>query len=218
MNFTVRNTALAQAYATVNRDSVAFLDETYDVDPMHDSHFYVMTAVVVKVADLNYVRDGIVELVGGNYWHTTQSLRTEQGRQRTHELLEYLGDPAGGETCVIRHTVEVDLGDRDGESARKACLEELLTYLANPGFHGPGVTLVVLERRRPSTSATADASTKTGLVAQGLLTRAIQMLQVSPSDEPLLWLPDLACSAYRQQIVHGNRDYFELIEQITELI
>jgi len=214
----VRNAALAQAYATVKGSSVAFLDETYDVDPVHKKHFYVMAGVVVAVGQLSSLRDGIANLAGSNYWHTAEALRTEQGRLLTHDLLEYLGDPAGSETCVIRHTVEVKAGDRDGEAARKVCLEELLTYLAAPGSHGAGVTLMVLERRRPSPAAAADAVTKTGLIADGILTRAVQMLQISPRDEPLLWLPDLACSAYRQKIVHGKSEYFDRIDQITRLI
>lgn len=218
VNPDVRNAALAQAYATFKGESVAFLDETYDVDPLHAKHFYVMAAVVVAVTELSNVRSGIIDLVGGNYWHTTQALRTQEGRECTLGLLEYLGDPAGSESCVIRHIVEVDAGDRDGEAARKVCLEGLLTYLASPGIHGAGVTLMVLERRQPNSGATADAATKTGLIADGVLTRSVQMLQISPRDEPLLWLPDLACSAYRQNIVHGNSEYFDRIDKITTII
>lgn len=42
-----------------------------------------------------------------------------------------------------------------------------------------------------------------------LVRRSAQLLQVSPSDENLLWLPDLASSAMRQKLSHGNTEYLE---------
>lgn len=45
-----------------------------------------------------------------------------------------------------------------------------------------------------------------------------RLLQVTPAEEQMLWLPDLVCSAYRQQIVRGDNSYFTHIETMTTLL
>jgi hypothetical protein len=39
------------------------------------------------------------------------------------------------------------------------------------------------------------------------------MLQVSPSTERLLWLPDLVASAIRQELARGDQTYMNLIKE-----
>ena len=116
--------ALRLAYSQAGRASVAFIDETFDVDPAHPRHFYVMAAVVVQCEELDGLRAGLVDLAGSSYWHTSEALRTEAGRERTREMLDYLGNPEGTERCVVRHHVEVAPSDSKGEEARAECLGE----------------------------------------------------------------------------------------------
>lgn len=45
-----------------------------------------------------------------------------------------------------------------------------------------------------------------------------RLLQVTPAEEQLLWLPDLVCSAYRQQVARSDASYFSHIEAMTTLL
>lgn len=218
VNASQSSQALRLAY-TQNRElPVAFIDETFDIDPAHAAHFYVLSAVVAHPADLDGLRADLVRLAGTSYWHSAEALRHSSGRADMARLLEYLGDPGGSEVCVVRHETEILTGDRDGESTRARALGALIQHLSRAGGHGQGVQLFVLERRRNARQINADASVKAQLVSTGAIPQATRLMQVSPREEQLLWLPDLICSAYRQSITRGDDSYFSFVRHITTVI
>jgi hypothetical protein len=210
--------ALHLAYSQNGTKPVAFLDETYNVDPAHRPSYYVMVAVVVQSREMSALRSDLVNRAGASYWHTTEALRTELGRERTVELLQYLGDPAGSELCALRHESTVDPMDKNGEAARARCLRRLLEYLSQPGIHGDGVDLFVLERRRNQAEVVLDGKTKAQSLREGKIGPSARLMQVTPGEEQLLWLPDLVCSAYRQVVARGDQSYFDEVGHITTLI
>lgn len=212
------SSVLFNAYRQNGTRPVAFVDETYSVDPAHDLMFYVMTAVVVEHQEMDGLRAGLVRRAGSSFWHSSDALRTCEGRERMHELLSYLGADDGKELCIISHRVGVDPGDSNGETARSECLTALLAELARGDFGGGPLRLVVLERRRENAEAAADRATKAAAVKRGLVPASMRFLQISPGVEQLLWLPDLVCSAYRQRLVSGNGEYFNPVERITTLV
>lgn len=137
---------------------MAYLDESYSVDPAHPHKFYIMSAVVLEPDQRDLLRAQIVEIAGSSWWHTTNSLRSEDGRHRTHAMLKALADPAGTEWCVVAHRRAIEPGDVDGEDAREAALTALLTHLSAGSAPVPApVSLFVLERRRERRQANRDA-------------------------------------------------------------
>lgn len=210
--------AVRGAYLS-NTGPVAYLDESYSVDPAHPHKFYIMSAVVVEPDQRDLLRSEIVAAAGSSWWHTTDALRSEDGRLRTHAMLTALADPAGTEWCVIAHRRAIEPGDVDGEEARAAALTALLAHLATGSSPvGDPVSLFVLERRRERRQANRDARTKAQAVADGVISARTSLLQVTPAEEQLLWLPDVVCSAYRQQVVRGDSSYFSHIEAMTTLL
>lgn len=206
------------AYRQNGNRPVAFVDETYSVDPAHSLTFYVLTAVVVRHDQLDDLRAGLVRRAGSSYWHSTEALQTGEGPSRMKELLEYLGAEDGSEVCILSHKVGVAASDVNGEAARAECLTALLQRLADGSYGGEPVRLVVLERRRVNKDAARDSRTKLRAVESSLVPASTRLLQVSPGEEQLLWLPDLVCAAYRQKLVWGRDSYYACVEHIATVI
>lgn len=195
---------------------VAYLDETYSLQPGR-RRFYVMAAVVVLPHDLDPLRNELDELVPDGWWHTTDALRQGGGRDRARELLGTFRAP--DETCVIVDKIEVAQRDKEGFEAREAVLRRLLTTLDSPppDAHAP-VRLVITEEQREARKNNWDRSVRKALIAEQAISSQLQMVHASPGSEHLLWLPDLACSAYRQKTVMGKDDLFAQIQDLTRVI
>lgn len=213
-----RGSVVNIAYKQNGNRPVAFVDETYSVDPAHSMTFYVLTAVVVRHDQLDDLRAGLVRRAGSSYWHSTEALQTVDGPSRMQELLEYLGAEDGSEVCILSHKVGVAASDVNGEDARAKCLTVLLQRLADGSYGGEPVRLVVLERRRVNKDAVRDSRTKAVAVESSLVPASTRLLQVSPGEEQLLWLPDLVCAAYRQKLVWGRGSYYACVEHIATVI
>lgn len=192
------------AYART-KGPVAFLDESYQApkDTAHgEKTFYIFTAVLVATKDFDALRDGLVEIAGERYWHTTDALR--DGRlEDIRDMLEFLGD--GGEPCVIAHKVAVANEDAEAELARKICYQALAVELASgrPGAWDP-VDLLLMEERNQSHLKNNDAATHKALVTDKRIPRQTRLLQVSPAAELLLWLPDVVSSVFRRTLTHSD--------------
>ncbi|WP_071288980.1 hypothetical protein [Mycolicibacterium llatzerense] len=200
------------------RGPVAFLDESYQApsDPRRHS-FYVMTAVVVAVKNMAAIRTGLGDIASSSYWHTSEALKTDDGWAQTREMLGYLAE--GIEPCVIAHRVTVDPDDTHAEDARKHCYQALAIELASgrPGGWDP-VDLLVLEERNQRNLKNKDQANHKELTSTQRVPRHTRLLQTSPSCERLLWLPDLAASAYRRIITHDDRTLFDVIKEQVHFV
>lgn len=204
-------------YDRVRDGAVAYIDETYHLERDGRSRFYVMAAVVVLEPDRDPLRRELDDLVPDGWWHTTEELRKDKGRDQARELLRTFRVP--DETCVIVDKVTVDDDDVDGTQARGAVLGRLLTAVhhAEHGTHPP-VRLSVVEEQREARKNSFDRSVRKGLIERGEISDAMTLLAVSPGSEHLLWLPDLVCSAYRQQMVFKRTDLFDEVRDLTHVI
>ncbi|WP_427887185.1 hypothetical protein ACQHIV_29865 [Kribbella sp. GL6] len=204
-------------YERVGTGPVAYLDETYHVERGSHRRFYVMAAVVVLEHDRDPLRNELDSLVPSGWWHTTDQLRSADGREQTRELLRTFRVP--DETCVIVDKVAVEPADTDGTDARRQVLARLLTALhtAEHGSHPP-VELAVIEEHRIARINNSDRAVRAQLIASGAIAGTAPFLAVSPGTEHLLWLPDLVCSAYRQKAVFRRNELFEIIEDLTHVV
>ncbi len=80
------------------------------------------------------------------------------------------------------------------------------------------VELFVLEKRLTARMTNLDARTKDSAIKDGLVSTRTRLFQISPRDESLLWIPDLVCSAYRQEIAGRRRDLFDRISAICTIL
>lgn len=208
---------LQSHYDRAGAGPVAFVDETYHVEDDGRSRFYVMAAVVVLSSDRDALREELDELVPDGWWHTTDHLRTEDGREYTRELLSAFRVP--DETCVIVEKTRVDPDDREGQAARREVLSRLLTsvHTAEHETHPP-VNLVVLEEQREARKNNYDRSIRADLINTGAIANTMMLALASPGSEHLLWLPDLVCSAYRQKMLFERDELFGEIERLTHVV
>lgn len=205
-----RHPVLDSAYANT-AGAVAYLDETFDHGEHGTSRFYVFTAVVVERAEMQPLREELRDIAGATFWHTTDELRTEEGRKKASAMLNFLGD--GDEICVIAHHSPVDQDDDDLEDARRACLRGLASTLSigTVPLRGP-IDLMVLEERNPRNRSNLDRKNISAMRAERLVHRSMQVVHTSPKYEHLLWLPDLVSSAYRATITRADDSLYSLIE------
>ncbi|MHC9549260.1 hypothetical protein ACQQ67_10375 [Corynebacterium diphtheriae] len=174
-------------------DAFLYLDESYSVPDEYESgSFYILAAVKLSYGDLEGTRKTLRDISEKDYWHTTDELRTSEGQYRTVEMLKQL------DSWGDKHLVSVEIPLQSGgalEQARGDCLRALVEHIYGSARDNRDRCLV----RR--------------LRQEGIFPREVGVAWVSPSDEQLLWAPDITCMAYRRQITHKGRnetgDYFE---------
>jgi len=205
--------ALQSAYRQNGTHDVAYLDESYRIEPSGQT-YYIITAAVIEHDQRDIVRRDIVRIAATTYWHTTNALQTNAGRTKARELLDYLGGPSGTETAFIAHQHPINADDHDGEAARETCLTAILHHI-NKNLNAD---LFVLERRLTRMMENRDARTKKIAITQGLIRPSARLFQTSPSTEPLLWIPDLICSAYRHSITQQTPDLYQRINALCTVL
>jgi len=207
---------LEKAYANT-AGAVAYLDETFHRAAVVGDRFYVITAVLVERDEMRALRDGMRELAGSTFWHTTDQLLTEDGRRRAHAMLDFLG--SGNEICVIAHHIRVDDADTDLEHARRDCLRAVATRLSagTAPLHAP-VSLLVIEQRNPRNLSNLDRKSIQQMRVEGLIHRSMQTVLTSPKYEHLLWLPDLVALAYRRTFTHGDDSLFSPVRHAVHFV
>lgn len=210
--------ALGDAYTQNKGKPVAYLDETYRArtDRPDEAPFYLFTAVIVAAQDRAGLTADLLSIVGSNYWHTTDNLKREADHPKVLELCKYLGE--GVEPCLIACKVEDSTGSGDAEEMRRTCMLALFGALCTGGDAWPTVDLLIMERRADRQQVSADQHTVKMARSQQVIGRATRVEQVSPSLEPLLWLPDLVSSAARQRIVKGNSTFYDEFASLVHYV
>jgi hypothetical protein len=215
----VREIQLADAYTNSKGASVAYIDESYvapaaAIDTV--APFYLVTAYVIPADWQEDIREALPEVVGANYWHSTQAHQSDDGREKIRHFAEYIAE--GNEPVIVSMQKEISATDADGEKARSNCFKHLLAALAG-GNHCDEIDLAIFEERKYATQRNADARTISEARSEGMIPRTMRVLPTSPSFERLLWLPDLVSFAlYRSHSAHQH-DYVEPFkERITTLL
>ena len=207
---------VADAYKRNSNRPVAYLDESLRGPHEGGKAYYIVTAVVVPAIDRDALRDGIEDIVDGPYWHTSEAIRHENGRQRAEELLRYLAK--GDEVLVVTVNMNIRPGDVDLEGARRECLHRLLPALEAGSTVREPVLLAIAEKRRDRSQQNRDTRTHRELVNAEAISQHFRLLQISPAEEHLLWLPDLVSSAVRQDVAYDQPDWLNLIRTQVEWV
>lgn len=185
-----------------DEQTLAYLDETFRRDGAHGEYgFYSVAVFLCQASEIDSYRSALFEIVGNDYWHTTEALRDGQ-TDTVEQLLAFMNDQPT--MNVIVHTTEVtDASDAALEDARQEVLTELFTSLsdADPNLRG-----FVTESRRNQKDNNADRATFKRLQDQRLIPYELSLQFTSPTTDNNLWLPDIAAMAYRRTITHQDHE------------
>jgi hypothetical protein len=156
----------------------AFIDESLRVR----DGLYVLAAVIIADDDVEHHREALRALLhrGQRRLHW----RDESARRR---------DQIIGTARRLRHTgavvVGIGMAPQRQERARRKCIEYLLAELTSRG-----IASVVFDRRHEELDA-RDRALIAALKRQRSLPAAFCASWQPATDEPLLWLPDIAAGA-----------------------
>lgn len=196
----IRHPVLCEIYKKLaNHHTAVFLDESVDISPTTDPTgtrgFYIIAGSVLRKDTLEGTRTQLQEIVGHNHFHTTEALQTNDGTRTVHALLRQCQQWDDSHLLVVKTQLHPD---DDIEHARQQCLTTLITTLDTT------TRAIIFEKRQHNKDNNADQAFIADLRRQDLLARTVRTVWVSPSDEKLLWLPDLIAMAYRRQITHTD--------------
>lgn len=198
-------------YAQFKDQPVAFLDEAFrGFERPGEDPFYLFTAVIVEQRDMEQIRKGLLEIAGATYWHTSESLPSQDGRDRAKDMLSYLME--GPEPCLVVRKASIDPEDTNLEAARRECLGTLAVTLTTgiPDV-SPAVNLLVMEKRNTNELQKIDRRTYADLISAGKVPRHSRLVPASPGHDRLLWLPDVVTSAVRRSMAFGDNEMFEVV-------
>ncbi|MDN5585192.1 hypothetical protein [Brevibacterium aurantiacum] len=210
--------SLQTHYDKIGDGFVGFIDETYHLEKDGRGRFYTIAAVVVAAADLEPLRQDLDNIVPGGWWHTSNQLQNDQGYEDTLKLLATL-EPSSDVCVIVDHVDVSDNVDADeGLTVRAEVLGNLLIALhqAESPMHGP-VQLAVAEENRRARVNNFDRSIRQSLIKKGSLPETVGLMHASPGSEHLLWLPDVVCSAYRQDKLGRDSELFDEIRDLTDV-
>ncbi|MEO7121705.1 MAG: hypothetical protein ABI400_01020 [Lacisediminihabitans sp.] len=186
---------------------IAYLDEAYETTRGR-KRFYIMSALIIQGDDRDRLRAALVNVVDGNYWHTTSSYGSESGRETIKEFVSFLAHDRSTLLCVI--DVDLERFHDDAEAARRHCFSAISMILDR----AHEVSLIVFERRRKGIEEETDSATVRALQRKHS-TRDIRFHPGTPSSEPLLWGPDVVASVLRRRLALGNSRWFEPLRTKT---
>ncbi|PPF34401.1 hypothetical protein [Rathayibacter sp. AY1A3] len=215
----VKAELLRRAYASNHNSHVAFIDESYLAPSRGEPQtpFYIATAYIAPCEDHADIRADLLALVGGNFWHTTEAHRSEEGRLTVAQLCDYIAEGGNSEHIVVAIKKPILPSDPDGEVARAQCLTDLLAAL-HSGTFAPAVSLILFEERKFQTQMNADVRTISAARAAGLIGRNTTVFQASPSYETILWLPDVVSFAAYQRHIGSDADYLSTFEERVQYL
>lgn len=216
--FGLGDPSLEQLYAR-STGHVVFIDESFREPLRNDEHpFYAMSGVIVDRDQGSVVRDALMDIAGGRYWHTTESYRSAAGQNAIHELVDYLATAADWNIVTVQTSIRRD--DRDMAIARA----ETLTALTAEVTRGTGPSaarLLVMESRNKRAYPSGDRDDKETIArlrSAGMIDRQTTVHHTSPGREPLLWAPDLSAWAFRRHVALDDDRWFKPLESISTVV
>lgn len=184
--------------------SIAFIDESYSVPTTTGYRtFYILASAVVPRSRLAELRTELLEAVGTDFMHSTELLKSGDGRQLFEALCQVIPTYVQLRLEVLEPLLP---GDKLGESSRRQMFRDTI---ANIGNDLPGAVREVFFEKRPD-GYMRQADSRTIEV----LTKDFPDVVVRPTDaaeERLLWLPDILAAAFRQGHLRSNWRYFNLL-------
>ena len=225
----LRSPALERFYLAAAPNPIAFIDESMRqptgaaegtfsrtrLGPAEVS-LYQMAAVIFSHARLDSIRERLVEVADGTYWHTNKKFRgSDFDRGDIVEMVETITEESVWNVIAVKMPLA---GSSQGDiaRARALCLDRLVRNLTSGTGEG-AVRGIVADNNRDQRLNRADERVVDSLRRTGAIHPGVAFTHGGMAFEPLLWSADAISWAMQRDIARDDVRFIEPVLQEGKL-
>lgn len=205
----LRSSALDRFYVAHAPSPVAFLDESMREQPgPGEESFYQIAAVIFPHDRLDSMREGLVDLAGGNYWHTNKKFRgSDFDRGDIVEMVDYITEESEWNVFAVKMPLAGD-SRLDLARARAQCLDRLVRNLTSGSGDG-AVRAIVADNNIDPELNKLDGQVVDKLRGSGAIDPDVAITHGRMGQEPLLWSADAMSWSVRRNIALDDARFIQ---------
>jgi hypothetical protein len=209
----LRSPVLERFYLAAAPNPIAFIDESMrQPTDAGEVSFYQMAAVIFSHDRLDSVRERLVEVAGGTYWHTNKKFRgSDFDRGDIVEMIETVTEESVWNVIAVKMPLAGSSQD-DIARARAVCLDRLVRNLAS-GAGDEAVRGIVADNNRDQRLNGLDEHVVVKLRQSGAIHPDVACVHGRMGAEPLLWSADVMSWAVQRTIARDDVRFIEPILQ-----
>lgn len=196
----LRSPGLERFYQSRAPSPVAFLDESMreTAGPGVET-FYQMAAVILPHDRLDDIREGLVDLAGGTYWHTTEKFRgSNYDRGDIVDMVDYVTRESEWNVVAVKMPL-AGASRMDLARARGQCLDRLVRNITRGAGSG-AVRAIVADNNKDQALNKLDQQVVGKLRDAGAIHEKVSLTHGRMGQEPLLWSADAMSWSVRRNI------------------
>lgn len=212
----LRSPDLERFYLSAAPGPIAFVDESMrqstgtdgDASSARESvrqerSFYQLAAVIFSHSGLDSIRERLVDLAGGTYWHTNKKFRgTDADRGDIVEMVDAVTRASEWNVVAVKLPL-AGPSRKDIAQARALCLDRLVRNVAS-GSGDAAVRGIVADNNRDTDLNALDLQVVATLRRSGAISRHMGLAHGHMGDEPLLWAADALPWAVQRDIARDD--------------
>ena len=212
----LRSPDLERFYLSAAPGPIAFVDESMrqstgtdgDASSARESvrqerSFYQLAAVIFSHSGLDSIRERLVDLAGGTYWHTNKKFRgTDADRGDIVEMVDAVTRASEWNVVAVKLPL-AGQSRKDLAQARALCLDRLVRNVAS-GSGDAAVRGIVADNNRDTDLNALDLQVVATLRRSGAISRHMGLAHGHMGDEPLLWAADALSWAVQRDIARDD--------------
>jgi len=205
----LRSDKLDRFYLSRAPSPVAFLDESMRESPgPGEESFYQLAAVILPNDRLDDIREGLVDIAGGTYWHTTDKFRSgTYGRGDIVEMVDYVTDESEWNVFAVKMPL-AGSSERDLAQARSHCLDRLVRNVTS-GSGDNAVRAIVADNNKDQRLNKLDEQVVGRLRDSGQIHKKVSLMHGRMGREPLLWSADVMSWSVRRNIALDDSRFIQ---------
>ena len=206
----LRSPVLERFYLAASPNPIAFVDESMrqatgvgEGRASEEMSFYQMAAVIFSHACLDAIREQLVDVADGTYWHTNKKFRgTLADRGDIVEMVEAITQASEWNVIAVKLPLA---GSCQGDiaRARALCLDRLVRHLTS-GSGDEAVRGIVADNNKDTALNKLDHQVLEKLRGTGVISRQVGFAHGRMGDEPLLWSADAVSWAVQRNIARDD--------------
>lgn len=205
----LRSPDLERFYLANAPSPVAFLDESMREQPgPGEESFYQIAAVIFPHDRLDSMREGLVDLAGGNYWHTNKKFRgSDFDRGDIVDMVDYITEESEWNVFAVKMPLAGD-SRLDLARARAQCLDRLVRNLTSGSGDG-AVRAIVADNNIDPELNKLDGQVVDKLRGSGAIDPDVAITHGRMGQEPLLWSADAMSWSVRRNIALDDARFIQ---------